>query len=199
MRKIILAAAATAALLPLTNIHADTYTFLNGIQFGGQFGYAYQHYDRKWLLKHSGFTSASGIENKDYAGRLFIGYSWNNYIALQGGYLFLKKVSFRHINGSTGDSIRQTVGDITAKLSLPLKYFGLYIKPGIAYVHREEMELSTTVRIRSENHVAPVLGGGIDAYLTENFTINTEYDHYVRAGDFKAIDYAGLGLTYQFA
>lgn len=195
MKKAIIVGA--IALLPLT-VQAESYDIMSGMQFGAQFGYSYQHYDKSWLLKKAGFTSVGSVDNRGYAGRLMIGYAWNNYFALQGGWLFMNEVRYKNINGTSDRNLEQEVGDLTGKISLPIEYVGLYIKPGLGYLHLKEFRVGTS-KVHSDSEIVPLVGGGIDFYLTQNVTINTEFDHYFTVNDFKAIDYYGVGATYQFA
>lgn len=197
MRKIIMLGIVSASLLCNTAF-AGCLNWYSCFYAGAQGGYANMHYSRAWLLRHNGFTSVGKVDGRDYAARAFVGYAFNPFWSLEGGYLFLQKVTFDNINNTADDEINQVVADFMVKATLPLRYAGLFLKAGGAYVHRNELKVGTA-RYRGNNQYVPVIGTGLSVYVTENITASAEYDQYFKTNDLERIDYFGAGLAYQFS
>ncbi len=176
----------------------DLSYWLSNYYIGVQPGYANTNYDRAWLTNITGFTSVSSVESRDYAGRIFIGYSFNPFISLESGYLALQGIKFNNINGTTNDDINQTIIDLVGKATLPMGYIGLFVKAGGAYVHRNELKVGTA-RYRANNKYVPAVGGGLSVFVTDNVTLGAEYDRYIKSGDFKRTDFYSVSAIYQFA
>ncbi len=189
-----LCGAASAANAP-----ANPMLWFSGIYFGGIAGYADQNYDRNWLTNKPGFRSVAEVESNDYAGRIFLGYAFNDYYSLEAGYLLLQRVNFQAINGaSDSQGMEQTVIDFTGKLTLPMHYIGLFVKAGGAYIHRTQIKITNAV-YRTNNKYTPVIGGGLDVYASNNVTVIAECDLYAKTGDFRKLAFAGVGIAYQFS
>jgi len=189
-------------LSPLYAAHYQN-TFQSGIYLGLQFGYADFNYSKTWLTKKSGFTSVGSVDTKNYAGRFFAGYAFNQYASLELGYLLAPKVKFENINNqNVSGSFTQYVGDLSGKLTLPIGHlFGIYVRGGAAYVHRDELApnlTSGTASVSASNKATPVVGIGINTYIKQHYYIDLSYMRYLKTGDLPRMDFYSLGLAYKF-
>ncbi len=103
-------------------------------------------------------TSASftqqDVDDTGLAGRLYAGYQFNPYFAMEAGYTQFSKTEFSMLANTsvttlegTGDTnsstyyngdISEHAVDLSAKGTLPLQYgFGLYVKAGLSYIQAD--------------------------------------------------------------
>ena len=177
---------------------------------GGQLGYANMNYSKSWVKKELSkngvtITSVGSIDDSGFAGRILAGYSFNQYVAAEVGYLWLPKVKFNKITDGTttgSESFNESAVDFIVKGTMPFANgFGAFVKGGAAIVHRGDAKFTsggTTTKTSSKNKTVPVLGAGVQYYWTDNFFNDISYTHYFKSGNLQAIDFVALGFNYQF-
>jgi opacity protein-like surface antigen len=179
----------------------------SGFYVGAQAGYAYLHYPKSWLTDDPNFISVGSVDNKGFASRVHVGYDFNQYFAMEMGYIYLPRIKFNDITISGGsginESFRQSVIDFLAKGTLPLNGgFDLYGKAGIASVNRDDLEATAGgVTVKSnvkDTKTVAALGVGMDYRLINNLVADLGYMHYFNSGDLEATDFIGLGIAYRF-
>lgn len=153
-----------------------------------------------------GPVTSANIDNHIAAIRGFAGYRWNDYVALEAGYLKPRATRFQNINGgavSTG-WINQYSIDVTGKLYLPMAtyiHLSPYLKAGGAYMSTSSG--GTIVRNGASDFgysLHPLLGLGIGYNFTPylvgdiSWTNITQYNSNV-----PQINLFFVGLTYYFS
>jgi len=178
---------------------------------GIQMGYADLNYSKSWLSKYPLITSAgasysttSSIDDTGFAGRVFLGYEFNRYAALELGGIYLPEVTFHKVGGTTLNAdFNQFGADLLFKGTIPLgTAFGLYGKGGLAWIHRDDLTATNNgVKYESDiskNKAVPVLGAGFDFNFTDQFTADISYLRYFPEGNLRATDLYTVGLIYKF-
>lgn len=203
----------TAALL-LFGGTAFAYTTEHNLATGYvglQLGHANTHYTSQWLIQGNSDMTVGDVDNSGFAGRIYGGYNFNKYFALETGFTFLPTVKFNDVRYRSGPNVdlsfRQNILDLCAKGNYPLKSninynVDLYGKVGIASVIRSDLEASSggqTARSDAQDtKVVPEIGVGADYGFTDNVFADLSYMHYFAKDDLKATDFIGFGLTYKF-
>lgn len=138
----------------------------------------------------------SGFDASDTAFKLFAGYSFNKYFALEGGYVDA---------GTQSDTIDQLGVDISSDgffveglAKWPIgNYFAPYAKFGyVFYDSTQKLTLGSMSASESESDSDFIYGGGIEFNLTGNFRLRAEYEE-VNLPD-SAFDIISLAATWQF-
>lgn len=180
-----------------TTVFADD-NMLSGMYAGIQGGYASVDYDVK-----SPSTSVNISSSKDgFANRIYAGFNFNPYLAIEGGYAYLPKAEYKYSGAITGKStIKTAIWDVVGKVSLPLDSMpvNLYADAGMAYVNAEGDD-------NSENNWLPIAGIGAAYKLDDNWAVGVSYSHVFGenrgSGDFystkPSINFTAVGLTYKF-
>ncbi|MEK6730712.1 MAG: outer membrane beta-barrel protein [Pseudomonadota bacterium] len=203
---IILLTTTSGVLLAATNdLINDNQTNYPTWHVVAQLGYAYTNYSNNWLTSKAGFTSVTSTDRAGYSARFGAGYDVNPYLAIEAGYLYLPKIMFNNINNSKTDAgFREQIVDLVAKVSLPVwpKKFGLFIKPGIAYMYRKEVAVTiNNTLLNSQSNggtYVPTIGAGLYWNVSPNFYTDISAQYYTNNHDFKSVKFVGLGLGYIF-
>ena len=189
-----------AASTDLINDNQSSYPTWHAIV---QLGYARADYSKSWLTHKPGFTSVTSTDKAGYSARFGAGYDFNSYFAIEAGYLYLSKIMFNNINNSKRDAgFREQIIDLVAKTSLPVwrKKFGLFIKPGIAYMYRKEVTVDS-LSLNSQSNggtYVPTIGAGLYWNVSPHFYTDISAQYYTNNHDFKSVKFVGLGLGYIF-
>ncbi len=150
-------------------------------------------------------TSAS-IKNHVFAARGYAGYQFNDYLAVEAGYLKPRNTRYTDINGGSvpdGD-ISEYAVDITGKLFLPMAayiHLSPYVKLGGTYL--DATSHGGITRNGSSDFGYswhPLLGAGIGYDIMENITMDLSWTTITkRNSQVPRIDLFFLGFTYHFA
>lgn len=175
-------------------------------------GYTYNY------VSNTGSTKKSG-----FGGRPYIGYQFNDYVAIEGGYTWYEKNKLTDSGASSfydysasystaSGTIKQQAVDVVAKGILPLEDgFGLYVKGGGAYVKAKESSSATVVNSQvsmvlpastSSNSTIskwrPVAGAGISYDFNEMVTADVSWTRIFRGSGIANSDLAAVGVSYHF-
>lgn len=198
-----------------------------GAYVTGQLGYANTHMNDKTKIAaiskaaqlpfKPDAADATNLSNNGLAGRLAIGYQFNQNFAVEMGYLQLNK---KKVNGTfSGDkaipasiSLKQNAIDLVGKAILPVaSNLNVYGKLGVAY-------LTTSIDGKStinENPVkydlngvagiakhkwAPEAALGVSYDITPNVSVDTSWTRIQTVGSDRPgnIDFVAVGLGYTF-
>lgn len=211
-----------------------------GVYVSGQLGYANTHMANKLNLEntiehilpfHDGKPilhdlSVNRISDNGLAGRLALGYQFNQNFAVELGYLQLRdnKINASYIAGNDQVAVRenakldlnQNAIDLAVKGILPVaSNFNVYGKLGVAY-------LTTTATAKSsvfapdgtkftpqftfdlpgvaKHKVAPEAAIGVSYDITPNVSVDTSWTHIQPVGKNRPgnIDFVAVGLGYHF-
>lgn len=162
---------------------------------------------------------SSDSNNGGFSGRLGLGYDFNQYIALEGGFQTLSP-AYREINNVnvvngpisilSGSQIVKTSlydADLIAKLTLPLGSFFVYADGGAAYVHTEAQGATLTYTSEFEGvptdstpvtvwnssndvgYIRPEAGAGLGYNFTPSFGVDVSYSRIFGAGQMNDQNY----------
>lgn len=165
---------------------------------GIQLAYATTNYDKNWLTKIEDIDSVNSVDHKGAAGRFYLGYTLNDYLAGEMGYSLFSKVIFYGINETPNYrlSFTQQAFDLFAKGILHFNNrVGVYGKAGLAWVHRDKI---TEKDHFTRNQITPAGGLGISFNITPHIEAEASYHCYLAARDSKMVQFGGLGVGYKF-
>lgn len=173
--------------------------YQSGYYIGGQIGYVElnnSHTDFFWSNILFPLISKTG-------SRLFGGYTFNDYFALEAGYNFL--ADGKETGGVSNREQHAYVSgcDMLGKGILPLnRYFSVFVKGGLAYIIQDILDATdggATVAYRSNTHQWMLTAApGIDIHITQHFILEGAYTRFFQRKDIHNIDVYSLGLSYTF-
>ncbi len=199
-----------------------------GVYVTGQLGYANTHMNDKTNIAAIARAAkipfapeaadATNLSNNGLAGRLAIGYQFNQNFAVEMGYLQLNKKKVNGILGEKPDiapasvSLKQNAIDLVGKAILPVaSNLNVYGKLGVAY-------LTTTVDGKStldgnsvkfdlngvagidKHKWAPEAALGVSYDITPNVSVDTSWTRIQTVGSNRPgnIDFVAVGVGYNF-
>lgn len=200
-----------------------------GVYVTGQLGYANTHMGNKTTLPS--FESKEGkvtfdknnLNNNGLAGRLAIGYQFNQTLAIEMGYLQLgqKKSNFSgeltpkgldpvNVNGSF--KLSQYAIDLAAKGILPISdKFNVYGKLGVAYLTTTTKNIinssasgisidNDSIPTFAKHKWAPEAAVGVSYDITPNVSVDTSWTHIQPMGNKRPgnIDFVAVSIGYNF-
>ena len=146
-----------------------------------------QSHHGPYLGGQVGYTSTDNSHaNDDKWGsyRIYGGWRFNDYFALEGGYNSILNNSDSQIQGY----------DLTGKLIVPLLLgFNVYILAGGQYVYQDIQDDSYDSKAGA---LLPLAGIGAGWNLTKGIAIDASWRHTVGIGDIKSINFASVGVSY---
>ena len=158
--------------------------------------------DAEGSYLHSADTIISKVASEDgFAGRLFAGYDFNRYFAVEAGYsYFFNKVKFKDGISQEFDKVKNTqVIDLMGKIKAPVvDGFDLYAKLGADY------QMSNFDHAKNRKNFNVAYGAGADYYITSNVIANIEWLRFNGDSELKSKDYQPaadafmVGLRYKF-
>jgi OOP family OmpA-OmpF porin len=153
----------------------------------------------------------SNLNNNGLAGRLAVGYQFNQNWAVELGYLQLKNGKYVEVQpkDKITTTLKQNAIDIAAKGILPLSdRFDVYGKLGLAYVTSDIAYTDKYAEGHKYNDVysiakhkwAPEAAVGVSYDLTSNVSIDTSWTHIQPVGSHRPgnIDFVAVGVGYKF-
>lgn len=203
-----------------------------GVYVTGQVGYANTHMGSKTKVSDilgpvltpevDPAAINKNLANNGLAGRIAIGYQFNQNFAVEAGYLQLgqSKVNLGAVHddhmpadGEASLKLQQNAIDLVGKGILPLaSNFNVYGKLGVAYVTSDvkgtfqapgiptiNFDLNDRVNI-AKHKWAPEAAIGVSYDITPNVSVDTSWTHIQPLGNNKPgnIDFVAVGLGYNF-
>jgi len=161
------------------------------------------------ILTGTGATAGATTKDEtDPSYKLFLGYKFNNYFAVEGGYFNLGEYSFTTttvpaatLRGSLKNHIGTNV-DVLGMLPLADK-FSLYGRLGIQASKTTDLFSGAAVAnpAPSKNRTDYKLGLGAEFYFTKNFGARGEWERYRVSDGFSGradVDVFSASLLYKF-
>lgn len=148
------------------------------------------------------------VDRNSFAWSINAGYQFNQYIAVEAGYMQLPYAKLTQ--NSTSGNVKLKTSAITADVKgiLPVsQQFDLFAKAGLAF---ESQSLSssnagvTTVTTSDNHRIAPLFGLGVDYNINQNWSVGlqgiaTLKTGHAANGNYYPATYTGLvGVTYKF-
>lgn len=194
-----------------------------GVYVTGQAGYANTHLGVKTdITQHAPNIQDKKLSNNGLAGRVALGYQFNQNFAVEAGYLQFgeSKADLGAINAispkilSQGTlKLQQHAIDLVGKGIIPVaNNVNVYGKLGVAYITTDikgtaqtpglptvTADLNDTARI-AKHKLAPEVAVGVSYDITPNVSIDTSWTHIQPLGNKKPgnIDFVAVGLGYNF-
>lgn len=201
-----------------------------GVYVTGQLGYANTHMGNKTNITDinkntpAGFVfeandaKISNLSNNGLAGRIAIGYQFNQNFAVETGYLRLgsKKIEGSLLQDHRKDTLQlqQNAIDFVGKGILPIAAnVNVYGKLGVAYLTTDlegkvtgddsepdlKAELNKAANV-TKHKFAPEVALGVSYDITPNVSVDTSWTHIQPLGKNKPgnIDFVAVGLGYNF-
>ncbi len=200
-----------------------------GIYVTGQLGYANTHMGDKTNIANinknlpadsvvtPNDASDKDLANNGLAGRIALGYQFNQNFALEAGYLSLAQrkvdgVAYKGINKLGALKLQQNVVDLVAKGIVPIcDKFNLYGKAGLAYINTNMKATVQTIPAATQtdlnkaanvarHKLAPEVALGVSYDITPNVSVDTSVTHIQAVGKNRTgnIDFVAVGLGYNF-
>jgi len=189
--------------LPLTLAAQSKPTTDNLYQHGIYIGWQVGHVDLNNPHIPFSWTDALFPWISKVGSRAFVGYTINDYTAVEIGYDslahddetggLLQKKNHAYLSGF----------DVVGKGILPLNtYFSLFIKAGAAYIHQdilESIDNGATILYTSDTHQwLPIVSPGIDLHIMKHLILEGFYTRFFQHHEIHNIDMWGLGLSFTF-
>ena len=168
-------------------------------------------------LRAAGATSVSSDDsNRDVGWKIFGGYQFNPYLALEGGYVNFGKYD-PQITGLAGTTSFKIKGQVDSDAMffdvvghLPVnESFSVFGKVGLAFTWTDASasgyvgNLFSASAKADENEVVPKLGVGVRYNITKQIGVRAEYEYYYNVGEEdttgeSSIRMGSVGMTYHF-
>lgn len=176
----------------------ESFNTNTGFYVGGQAGFANMHYTG------SSYTlpfSLNSVDNVQFATRIYGGYSFLDWLAVELGYDYFGYPKFIFTpTGNDQDFLQQGI-DLVGKASVPLNYgFGLYFKAGAVGVHRGALHQRDGEFVDKEanSRISPLAGIGATYAFTNNMAVDISWSRSLSVSDLPKIDLFGVGIIYKF-
>ena len=219
------AALANGGMAPVATATTSVADFTPGVYVGIQGGYAdtgFRSADfATTILAHDGYQSTKIDHNTGPAGRIFVGYDFHKYFAVEAGYFLVgQKTNFTATNNALGEadqqtsSIRTQAFDLVGKIKAPIMdNFGVYAKAGVGYLMTDGRNNigvdasghDTTTSVKNNvDKFDLVYGLGTYYTFANNWTVDASYTRY-NSGHSKCdeswqpvVDFYAVGINYKF-
>ena len=188
---------------------ADNSGWYGGINIGESMAKIDHDRIRSGLLSGGFTTTAISDDDRDIGYKLFGGYQFNKYFALEGGYFDLGKFEFTATTvpaGTLRGNIKVTGLNFDAVGILPItEKFSAFGRVGLTYAESKDSFTGTglvTTRNSSpsENDVNYKFGVGLQFHFTESLGMRAEAERYRiddAVGNKGDIDLISVGLIYR--
>lgn len=213
------------ALVLASSAYADN---SSGYYLGAQAGYGKADYGsdfKKFTHDPNYFSSASSSEG-NLAGRVFGGYQFNPYFAMETGFTLFSNNEYKGSGVdpwgnaySTGFKLETWTWDVVGKAILPFSTFtkapnplSVFAEAGTALVnaHADVNDTTGTFSSGTSRQWKPLLGAGASYRFNPNLSVDVNYQHifgektsFYNDPEVKlqvpSADFVGIGLAYHFA
>lgn len=188
LSKIILALACSLA----ATAHAESSFYVAGSIGQSRFNLDWDKSDIDSELEDAGLTvNSSKLDKRDTAYKIQFGYQFNQYLALEGGYIDFGAAEYKaNISGvdakaefeATGINIGAVaVMPLTSSFSLLAK-FG-FIRSDVDFNVRASAGSVSATESESGDNIDTFVGFGAQYAFTDNFALRAEYEHFNSVGD----------------
>lgn len=204
---------ALAAIASQTTL-ADDRVYDSGWYIGGNIGQSHADIDDERITRNlldSGFTDINITDdNRDKGYKLYGGYQFNRYFAVEGGYFDLGKFEFTATTLPVGTldgriKLKGLNADVVGFLPITEK-FSAFGRVGVNYAEAKDTFSGTgSVHVlnptASERKANPKVGVGLQYAFTDALAMRVEAERYRindAVGNKGDIDLVSIGLVYRF-
>lgn len=185
----------------------DAHAVEAGMYVGGQIGKTNIHNKGRDVqtgtIPPTVFTTPT---NTGFGGRVFVGYNFNPYAALEGGFTYYAPSTYKpSITTNCGNpQIRESAFDVVGKGILPIGSFGAFAKAGVAVIRQSASGTLTSTSISNcgsegtTTSVRPTLGVGVSYDLSQNWVVDASISRVMGTSKIENADLIALGVSYHF-
>lgn len=146
-------------------------------------------------------------QSSQFAGRIFTGYQFNQYVAWELGYTVFSTVNYKNYGVTTMSRPQARVRslDILGKGIIPIvSGFDIFAKLGMNLASQSSSAAlnptGTTERgsSKSETNFRPVFGIGGSAELNQNWIADLSWSRVLVGGPVKSFNFLAVGISYHF-
>lgn len=210
-KNLLLSAVGITALGLSSAVFADNFSNPNqDVYVGIQGGYGDTHWNdaNGTLLVTNSSNQIIGTHSlrfKDtgFAGRVFAGYDFNQFLALETGYTYFPKADVK-VDGTKVNTISTQGVDLLGKITVPVvDNFGLYAKAGPGYLHSSVEHAVPGIK-SSTNNIDLVYGLGAQYAFNQHLVADVSFtryngNHKTDSSKFQPnADLYAVGLAYKF-
>lgn len=214
MKPTLIRASKIASILLLATfanaLMADTKTdYSSGWYVGGNIGMSTANVDEEKITQNLTTNYSYTDDERDLGYKLFGGYQFNKYFALEGGYFNLGKFDYSLSTGTgTAEGNIKIMGvNLDAVGTLPItEKFSVFGRVGAAYARAKDSfgttgSISITDTNPKKSDLNYKFGGGLQYAITDAVGIRLEAERYRiddAVGNRGDVDLFSVGLTYRF-
>jgi OOP family OmpA-OmpF porin len=158
-----------------------------GLYLGGAVG------GTKYRNACEGVPAGVSCDEKDIGGRAFVGWQFNKWVGVEGGFAYLGKTEITGPGGTA--TVRARGLDVVGVVTVPLnEMFGVYGKAGLARMRASGTAPGITV---TDTDTSLTYGLGARVNFARNFTGRLEWQRFHDISDIK-VDFLSIGVLYGF-
>lgn len=203
-------AAATLAGSFMLSAHAVG----NGFYMGFMFGPASNSADPQEAMVDPTTTPPITVlakpQAQQWGTRIYAGNKFSKYAGLEFGLSFFSDIHYNTGDVETSTSTSTRIGDVdlSAKLEMPLGWFDVFAKAGVAYIYVHNSgafsspDYTTTPPesgpSTNNSKFAPTYGIGVDYLLSQNWLADLSWTRLQVGNTVNSIDLYALGISYHF-
>lgn len=212
LKRIVLIVSVSIYWLPVFS-HASIDGWLGGLQLG--------RYNADYTAANQGYATVgqatlgqSPIKEDQgrFAGRGFLGYSFNQYLETELGYTRYQGTQFENIYGVLNANVDLGLQsfDLVGKVKMPLNdLFNIYAKLGAAYVKKDTQanKVAKTIPIPGGTLILPsndkilyraIYGVGATYEMNTTFSVEVGWSRIDGQGQVQQTDFGFIGIVYHF-
>ena len=181
-------------------LSTPSYAIFAGFYTGLQAGVGKSHYD---TAARAGLTTATKLDDRNFAGRAFFGYQIDEHWATEIGYTRYTKSKFNGMNGGTSNGVlRQRSVEIAGKGILPVGAgFAAYATVGAALLTTKadaNLNAQSTTFTASQHDIHLLWGGGLRYELTQYTAMAASWMRTQARHQIRNLDFFSVNLAYHF-
>lgn len=173
-KKLLVSAFAIAAICAgSTALAANT---SSGLYVGASAGYADTHWDN--LNGGMSAVGLSGFSHTGFGGSVYAGYDFNQYLAVQAGYVYFPNAKLSVLGNSA--TIKTYGVDALGKITVPVTgNLGLFAEAGPGYLHSSASASGNGFSVSGSNgNVNLVYGFGANYAFTPNLVADVSFTRF---------------------
>lgn len=175
------------------SLASPVYAISDGMFFGFQAGSTNIH-------NNATQTTTTQPSNTGMGERLFMGYNFNPYFALEGGYTHYAPSTFNNVpNTVNNPTIRENGVDFVGKGTYPIMKsgIGIFAKAGLSMMRVSYAgSLNASGKGSTTNSARPIIGLGASYDLNQHWVTDLSWTRVLSGGSVKAADFIALGIAY---
>jgi len=175
------------------SLASPVYAISNGPYFGFQAGSTNTHYTASQ-------TTTASPSNTGIGARLFLGYNFNPYAAIEGGFTHYAASTFNNVsNTANKPTIRENAFDFVGKGIYPISTsgFAVFAKAGLSVMRVSYAgSLNTSGNGSTTTNARPIIGVGASYDINQHLVTDLSWTRVLSGGSVQSADFMSLGIAY---